>query len=168
MPKTNAARKKRRPTRQTTPDAMTQMRTLLLGTSLQQVAAATDTAIATQKQRLRRQQRLLSQRIERRTKELSTRLGKLQRKVVTADTGSRRMLAALQQEHQKSIRALQQETTAAMQGLKTELAAMLHALDQRMTKAIADMQHGKTDRSALASLFEDFAQRVAGAQKKRA
>jgi hypothetical protein len=29
------------------------------------------------------------------------------------------------------------------------------------------MQHGKTDRSALASLFEDFAQRVAG-QKKRA
>lgn len=169
MPKTRSqptkpARKQRRPAA----DPMAQMRDLLLGATLQRLGKATDAAIATQKQRLQRQQQQLSRRIERRSKELTTRVARLSRKLANAQGNSRRALATLQQEHGKALRALQQELVGSMQAIRAELATTVTALEQRLTKAIEAMQHGKTDRSALASLFEDFAQRVAGGQKKRA
>lgn len=137
-----------------------QLRALLLAAAGERLRADFTAQLAAERERGERLQQRLLARIDRRQRELGLRLTRLQLRVTRLGRHcdrALRELAAHADGERLDDRVL---AIAEADRLRHEFHGGLRELEQKLHAALAEMQHGKTDRQQLAHLLSDVAQQV--------
>lgn len=147
--------------------ALQQVRELLFGVEVRELQERTTRELTALRTEVRRRLAGLQQRQTRELRGLATRLRALARRVTAAGRASDTALARQRRAAEQGGRDVLARAHAEVAELRAELQAALAAMQERVAAQLQAIQQDKTDRSALASLFEDFAQRVGGGNHRR-
>lgn len=149
--------------RKSAPEPLAQIRDLLFGPLSGNLAQQLRAVRDDQLRRARRLQKEVAEQKRQQTRRLAT-AGK---RATAMQKAMAHELAELQRRLTQQQKAAEVAFAQAIADLETRMMAQLAATTTKLEATIGELRAGAADRSSLADLFEDFAQRVGGGKSKR-